>query len=63
MLRREEVETLKQRPSGTLRIVTPRIAYIDHLEAHSRGLPSRLPGDRARYYDQRFDHGHRRAWL
>lgn len=27
-----EIETLKQQPSGTLRIVTPRIAYVDHLE-------------------------------
>ncbi len=27
-----EIEILKQQPSGTLRIVTPRIAYVDHLQ-------------------------------
>ncbi len=27
-----EIEDLKQVPSGTLRIVTPRIAYVDHLQ-------------------------------
>ena len=27
-----EIEALKQQPSGTLRIVTPRIAYVDHMQ-------------------------------
>ena len=27
-----EVEDRKERPSGTLRIITPRIAYVDHLQ-------------------------------
>ena len=39
----EEVETLKQRPSGTLRIVTPRIAYVDHLEPILAGFHRAYP--------------------
>ena len=38
-----EIEDLKQRPSGTLRIVTPRIAYVDHLQPVLDGFHQAYP--------------------
>ena len=39
----EEIETFKQQPSGTLRIVTPRIAYVDHLQPILAGFHRTYP--------------------
>ena len=38
-----EIEDQKQRPSGTLRIVTPRIAYVDHLQPVLAGFRKVYP--------------------
>ena len=38
-----EIEDFKQKPSGTLRIVTPRIAYVDHLQPILSGFHTAYP--------------------
>ena len=56
-----EIEDLKQRPSGTLRIVTPRIAYVDYLEPILAGFHHILSGRHPGHHGRRLDHGHRGA--
>ena len=38
-----ELRLLKQQPSGTLRVVSPRIAYVDHLEPILAGFHHAYP--------------------
>ena len=38
-----EIEDFKQKPSGTVRIVSPRIAYVDHLQPILAGFHTAYP--------------------